>query len=108
MSLEVGMAVGLIVSVAANGLLIWYARRAFSNSVYVADGLEDVAAYIGGFRNHLEQVYEMETFYGDETLAALLAHAKDTQAECLEFRDSFALGFGEEAEEAEEVENADG
>ena len=105
MSLEIGVIVGLAVSVAVNGLLIWYARRAYSNAMYIADRLEDIILDVETFGNHLEQVYEMETFYGDETLAALLTHARDTQTSCSGFRESFVLEFEEnETDEAEIVD----
>jgi hypothetical protein len=43
---------------------------------YVGENLSDLAEMITSYRNHLKSVYEMEMFYGDETLQFLVEHTK--------------------------------
>jgi len=44
------------------------------------------------FTNHLESIYEMEMFYGDETLGGLIEHARsfNEQMETFEFIYNYA------------------
>ncbi len=66
------LALSLIMNV---GLFV-YARMAISQLLSVADELYDLDEMIRGFANHLQTVYELDSFYGDETLHGLLEHAK--------------------------------
>jgi len=44
---------------------------------YYDEELTENITVINNFTNHLKSVYELETFYGDETLRRLLEHAED-------------------------------
>ena len=43
----------------------------------LVSNLEDLRAIIDNFADHVDQVHEMEMFYGDDTLQHLLKHSKD-------------------------------
>jgi hypothetical protein len=58
------------------------------------------------FRDHLSSVYELETFYGDETLAGLLAHVGQYSETLSDFEEIYAL-LDEEDEEEQEIEEND-
>ena len=66
------LALSLIINV---GLFV-YARMVISQLLSVADELADLDEMVRGFLNHLQSVYELDSFYGDQTLHALLEHAK--------------------------------
>ena len=66
----------LVFSVLVNVFLIWYARNASSRLTVVASNIDEIMSALSNFENHLETIYEMETYYGDETLYAILRHAK--------------------------------
>ena len=51
------------------------------------------------FRDHLSSVYELETFYGDETLAGLLAHVGQYSETLSDFEEIYILLGEEELEE---------
>jgi len=71
---------GLVASVLFNIIMVWYAKRTLLkvNTVYTAsEEATDIFTMIDSFKEHLKTVYEMPTFYGDETLHGLLEHAKD-------------------------------
>jgi amino acid permease len=74
--LEVIISALLTLSLAINVGLFVYARMAISQLLSVADELSDLDEMIRGFSNHLQTVYELDSFYGDETLHGLLEHAK--------------------------------
>ena len=75
--LSICLLVVVIPSIAANAVMFWYAKNSLSNfnSVYRAsENLSEVFSTIDTYREHLAHVYEMPTFYGDETLKGLLEH----------------------------------
>ena len=55
-------------------------REALSNLLYMSNNLNDLYEEVLSFRDHLNKVYGMEMFYGDETLKAMLRHAKHLAA----------------------------
>ena len=57
------------------GLFI-YARAAIVRLVSVAEELFDLKEMSDSLAEHLESVYELEMFYGDETLGGLMEHAR--------------------------------
>ena len=63
-----------------------------------------LASSIKDFEEHLESVYNRETFYGDSTLQGLLAHARELNEELKIFvdenKDIFTI---EETYEKEEI-----
>jgi hypothetical protein len=96
----------LSISVIINGISIWLAyklvRKSLSHSeniTYLVDDFED-------FVLHLESIYELEMFYGEETLKSLLDHSKRLRSEMNAFRENHLLDIGEEEEfYEEETEN---
>ncbi len=54
------------------------------------------------FDAHLKGVYELEMFYGDDTLDSLIKHSKELVSSIQEFNDSFII---EDEEESNEEEN---
>lgn len=73
----VGLAVGLGLSLILNIVLGYYIFKTLGDLIFVSDELVEIQQRIEEFRDHLEIVYELETFYGDETLNNLLRHARD-------------------------------
>ena len=60
-----------------NFFLVWYIWRSIQRINYYEVEMAEMIGAIGNFTNHLSTVYEMEMFYGDETLQYLLQHARD-------------------------------
>jgi hypothetical protein len=56
---------------------IWYMINLLKQVKYYDEELTENITVISNFKNHLKSVYELETFYGDETLRHLLKHAED-------------------------------
>jgi hypothetical protein len=67
----------LIISVALNIAAVWYSTNLLKQVKYYDEELTENITVINNFTNHLRSVYELETFYGDETLRHLLKHAQD-------------------------------
>ena len=65
----------LLISLIFNAGVFAYARAAISRLLMVSEELGDLQTMINSFSTHLESVYELDSFYGDETLNGLLQHA---------------------------------
>ena len=55
-----------------------------------------------GFAKHLQSVYELETFYGDQTLQALLGHAVSFNEQLETFEWIYTLTAEEQEEDIED------
>lgn len=67
----------LTISLALHAAAVWYVFNLLKQVKYYDEELTENITVINNFTNHLKSVYELETFYGDETLRHLLAHAED-------------------------------
>ena len=85
---------------------MFYLRVVLAKLLFVSENLGDLDQMIVNFNNHLTSVYELETFYGDDTLHHLLEHVGDLSEQLQEFEDIFSLttkeNFEVEPDEADE------
>ena len=88
----------LTCSVALSVLLVLYLRSVLSKLLFVSENLRDLNQMIANFNNHLASVYELETFYGDDTLHHLLEHVGDLSEQLQEFEGIFSLTTEENIE----------
>ena len=63
------------ISVVFNVFLFFYARRAVSELIYISEELGDIQDMVTSFGNHVKSLYELEMYYGDSTLEALIEHS---------------------------------
>jgi len=96
----------LAFSVSANVFLLWFARTSSGRLTIVASNIDEIMSALENFENHLETLYEMETFYGDETLHSVLLHARGITEFLSEFEDIYELSDDLPNEREEEWESA--
>ncbi len=89
----------LLVSVFINAVLIWYCRKLTSQFVFFSQNIENLETALQSFDKHLQSIYELEMFYGDDTLEGLLEHSKQLLASVVDFNDSFSIEEEEEEED---------
>ena len=95
------------VSVVANVVLIRLASWQSKDLSMISDNIGDLVEIIESYRSHLKSVYELDTFYGDETLQGLLEHTNAIRA-LLEQQYGDVVSITEPIEyEIEEEENAE-
>ena len=70
----------LAVSVGVNFVLMRLASWQSKDLAIVSDNLGDLVEIIESYRGHLKKVYELDTFYGDETLKGLMNHTNAVRA----------------------------
>ena len=97
----------LALSVIVNVFLFWFARKSSGRLTIVASNIDEIMSALENFENHLETLYEMETFYGDETLHSVLIHARGITEFLSEFEDVYELSDELPEEAEEEWEEAD-
>jgi hypothetical protein len=81
----------LLTSVSANFLALYYIRTLLGKLFYVGENLSDLTQMITSYRNHIKAVYEMEMFYGDETLQHLMDHTRSLHEVLDEFEDIYEI-----------------
>jgi len=75
MTIEVWLGIALLVSAFMNYVLGWLVREQSYKLTTIADNSEDLIELINSFRDHTKAVYNLDSFYGDETLKGLMDHA---------------------------------
>jgi hypothetical protein len=89
---------------ALNVGLLLYARAAIVRIVSVSEELGDLQRMVDSFARHLKAVYELDSFYGDETLRRLLEHAISFNEQMETF--DYIVSLTEEPRENETEEEA--
>ena len=86
-SLEIILSIILGASVVLNAGLIFYVRGSITRLLSISEEMHDFKQMVDVFATHLERVYELEMFYGDETLGGLMDHARsfNEQLETFEY-----------------------
>ena len=69
--------------------LVWYSIKSIQKISFITESVEDVLLEIEIFRKHIKQIYELDMFYGDETLKDLIIHSKDLIKEFEQFQKDF-------------------
>jgi hypothetical protein len=97
---EMVLSIMLLVSVSINILLFVYSRTITDRLARIAVEIVDLRETVTSFANHLKSVYELEMFYGDQTLQALMDHARSFR----DYMDQFEYVYILDEEEQEEPE----
>jgi hypothetical protein len=105
--LEIILSAILALSIVLNVGLLLYARAAIVRIVSVSEELGDLQRMVNSFAGHLKAVYELDSFYGDETLHGLLEHAISFNEQMETFDYIVSLTEEPQKNETEEEEEID-
>ena len=95
--------IALITSGIGNILLFYYSRVLLGKLLYLGDNLSDLVDMITSYRNHLKSVYEMEMFYGDQTLQFLINHTKSLYELLEEYEDVYTIAIPPETTDEQNI-----
>jgi predicted PurR-regulated permease PerM len=86
--------------------LVWYIRKILNELLYISENIGDFLVVIDNYAEHLEKVYNMETYYGDETIQGMIQHTKAVVEEITQFESVYSLttDLEENTEYEDEVE----
>ena len=89
--LEIILSALLLLSLIFNGGLFLYSRNVVARLLFISDELGDLQDMADSLAKHLKRVYELDSFYGDETLRHLLEHAISFNEHLLTFEEIYSL-----------------
>lgn len=92
-----------VVSILLNCFLIWYIKGILTSLLFISENQQELSNTLASFSKHLNTIYELETFYGDESLAALIEHMKSVTEAVKEYESIYTLIEEEEEDEEEEL-----
>ena len=72
----------LYISLILNFLLGWYIVQFIKRVLNFQESLDIFVEKLKDYEGHLDIIYNLERFYGDEHLSNLLNHSKDIITEC--------------------------
>jgi hypothetical protein len=81
----------LTLSVALNGLLLWYIRQTLRRLLFASENFAWMMNSIKDFSQHLKSLHELEMFYGDTTLGHLIEHSKQLVEDMKNFEEIYTL-----------------
>lgn len=100
--------IGLSVSIGLNILLLWYLKKVLERLMLVSDNIGGLFDSVSVYREHVKSIYELEVFYGDETLESLINHTKELYEELEQFEPIYSLTDTDDyVEEEGELDGSD-
>ena len=109
MEIDIILGLSLLASVGVNVVLVRLAIWQSRDLTYVSDNLGDLVEIIDNYRKHLKSVYELDSFYGDETLQGLMGHTnavrtilQEQYGEVASITEPIEYEINEEEEDGEE------
>ena len=111
MTIEIWLCLALCGSVSINGVLIWLSAKQSRRLSYISENANDLIDIIANYGNHLKKIYEMEMFYGDETLEYLMDHTRslvsileEEYGDIIFIAEPLEINYNKEQESAEDQE----
>lgn len=98
----------LIFSIAINSILVWYSIRATKQLLFVSENVNELHERLEEFDGHIKFIYELEMFYGDETIKNLIRHSKDLLKYMKQYRGIEEIAQEEPSDTQEQDENETG
>tara|TARA_Y100000592_G_C5461676_1_gene314354 strand:- start:1803 stop:2177 length:375 start_codon:yes stop_codon:yes gene_type:complete len=106
--LEIVVTLVLFISLIANVGFFIYTRSILSRLLFVSEELGDLQDMINNFSNHIANVYNLEMFYGDQTLGALMEHAVSLNEQLETFEFIYSLTTDEDANKETQINEPSG
>jgi len=103
--LETILLIVMTISLLGNVGLFLYTRGVVVRLLSMADELWDLQEMIDAFAKHTKAVYELESFYGDQTLQGLLQHAVSLNEQLETFEYIYTLTEKEEEKDLDKTED---
>ena len=106
------LVLALCVSIMANILGFWYIRRLLSKFVFISQNLGDLVSLVMNYKSHLQSIYKLEQYYGDEDIRFLISHTNSLLEMLEDYEDIYSISIPleideEQGEEIEQENNLD-
>ena len=91
--------VGTILFVSGLIFSVWFNLYLLKKLLYFNENFEQVNLAIAEFNKHLEAIYELPMFYGDENLSNLISHSRELKQDLVDFQNRYSEWEKEEREQ---------
>jgi hypothetical protein len=92
----------LLLFIASTILLGWYCYKLTSKLLFLSENMEELHTRLEEFDEHIKFIYELEMYYGDETLKNLIRHSRDLKNYMLKYKDTIEFAGEEEDDDGTE------
>lgn len=90
-SVEIWLTICLVLSVSFNAFLYWYIRKLLSRYVTISNNMNDLTGIVKTYSEHIKKVYNMELYYGDDTLRHLMSHTSSLYEILEDYKDVYNI-----------------
>ena len=80
-----------VISLAINGFLVWYVIQILHKLLYTSDNIGDLYVVCRTYESFVQQIYEMDMFYGEPILEELIQRTKLVRMEIEKFQEIYEL-----------------
>lgn len=101
------LSVLLVGSLVLTGVTTWYCYKLVQRFAEVEDTFQIFDMQMDEFKEHLKQIYELEMYYGDTTLEALIQHTKFITEAYGDLKQDYMLLSGEEVDATSQEESSE-
>ena len=82
--------IGIFLFVAIFVASIWANVFLLKKLLYFNENFQQMQDSIEEYGKHLQSIYEMPMFYGDESLEQLISHSRELRQNLLDFQDRYS------------------
>ena len=86
----------LYLSVLLNLGMAWLVKKSIDRSRDILEDMDSVLKSTYDLQIHLQSIYQLEMFYGDETLRDLVQHMLETNESIEELQEKYSLEEGDD------------
>ena len=90
MMIETISIIGIFLFVAIFVASIWANVFLLKKLLYFNENFQQMQNSIENFNRHLETIYEMPTFYGDENIQQLITHSRELRQDLVDFQNRYS------------------
>ena len=87
------LVLALCVSIVANILGFWYIRRLLSKFIFISQNLGDLVSLVMNYKSHLQSIYKLEQYYGDEDIKFLISHTNSLLEMLEDYEDIYSISI---------------
>ena len=97
----------LILFVTSTALLGWFCYKLVFRLNFVSNNLIELYGRLSEFDQHIKFIYELEMYYGDETLKNLIRHSRDLRNYMTKYKEVMELLEDQEQIIEEDIDDED-
>ena len=88
--IEILSIIGILLFIMMFLASIWANVFLLRKLLYFNENFQKVSVSIEEYRTHVEALYQMPMFYGDENLQKLIDHSRDVRQDLLDFQNRYS------------------